>query len=57
MGLNLTQRGLAKKLKVDGSAPAHWESGDTSPSIDLLPALADELGTTIEALLVEPEAA
>ena len=49
----LTQDAVAKELNVTPSAVSQWESGDTRPKIEYLPALARLYGCTIEELLRE----
>ena len=44
------QEDLAKKLKVDRSAIAKWETGEAMPKSDKLPELARILGCTIDEL-------
>ena len=46
----VTQQALAEQLHVDRSAVAYWENGTAMPKAALLPALADALGCTIDAL-------
>lgn len=50
-GLTLTQ--FAARLKIDKSRVWHWENGDSAPSGRILPAVATELGVTIDELLRE----
>ena len=47
-GLNMTQ--LASAMDVTVVAVRKWELGETMPSADKLPALADLLGCTIDEL-------
>ena len=47
--LGLTQRELGEAIGVSSSAVSQWESGGT-PDISLLPAIADKLHVTIDAL-------
>lgn len=47
---NITQGNLGKLLGVDRSTVAYWESGAAMPRAELIPALADALGCTIDAL-------
>ena len=46
----LTQEALAQKLEVTNQAVSKWESDQCCPDIQLLPALADIFGVTIDAL-------
>lgn len=48
--LGLTQEELGKAVGVSGQAVSKWESMNAMPDPKLLPALADALGTTIDAL-------
>lgn len=45
----LTQEQLGKALFVSGQAVSKWEKGGT-PDADMLPAIADRLGVTIDTL-------
>ncbi|NLV99324.1 MAG: helix-turn-helix transcriptional regulator [Clostridiaceae bacterium] len=47
----LTQSELAEKLGVSAQAVSKWENDVAYPDITLLPALAEELNTTIDLLL------
>ena len=47
-----TQAGLAEKLQVSDKAVSKWEKDDSYPSIDLLPAIADLFGVSIDDILV-----
>lgn len=46
---NLTQEGLGKLLGVSAQAVSKWENGG-APDVELLPALADALGVTMDSL-------
>ena len=48
---NLSQDQLAKTLHVHKSNVSHWERDANQPALDLLPKLADVLGTTVEWLI------
>ena len=48
---NLTQRELAARLGVTDKAVSRWETGKGYPDVSLLPALADELGCSVNELL------
>ena len=47
--LNMTQEGLGEAVGVSTQAVSRWENGGT-PDVALLPAIADKLGVTIDAL-------
>ena len=47
--MGITQRELGEALNVSSSAVSQWESGGT-PDVSLLPAIADKLRVTIDAL-------
>ena len=49
--VGLTQNKLAEKLIISNKAVSKWESGLSSPSIDLLPNLADILNCSIDYLV------
>lgn len=46
----LSQAAVAEKLNVAQQTVAKWESGTILPNAEKLPALADLLGCTIDAL-------
>lgn len=48
--LGLSQQALSEIVKVNQTAVSQWETGKTSPSSEILPALADALGCTIDEL-------
>ena len=48
---NLTQEDLAQRLSVSPQAVSKWENDQTCPDISLLPALAEILETSVDALL------
>lgn len=49
--LNLTQKELAKILKVSQSTIGMWENGERKPDIIMLKKLAEIFGCTADALL------
>ena len=48
--LGLTQEALAHRLGVTNQAVSKWEGDVCCPDIQLLPALADALGLSLDAL-------
>ena len=46
-----TQEQLAEAVGVSRQTVAKWESGETSPGLEHAAALADALGTTLDALV------
>lgn len=46
----MTQAELAERIGVSEKVVSKWECGETKPSADVLPALADTFGCTIDAL-------
>lgn len=46
----LSQADVVRAMNVDSAAVCRWESGQAMPRADKLPALADLLGCTIDAL-------
>lgn len=49
----ITQGGLAETLGVSAQAVSKWETDAACPDITLLPKLAEELHTSVDALLSE----
>ncbi len=49
-----TQAELAEMVGVSEKVVSKWECGETKPSADVLPALADAFGCTIDALFDHP---
>ena len=49
--LGYTQQNLADKLHVSFQAVSKWENGTACPEVELLPAIAKLLGTSVDALL------
>lgn len=49
--MGYTQQALADKLHVSFQAVSKWETGTACPEVDLLPAIAAILGTSVDALL------
>lgn len=52
---NLTQSELAKKLYVTRQAVSRWETGETTPGIDMIKLLAIVLEVPVSCLLEMPE--
>lgn len=50
----LTQAELAERVGVSEKVVSKWECGETKPSVEVLPALADVFGCTIDALFDHP---
>ncbi len=48
--LGMTQEQLAQKLQVTNQAVSKWESNQCCPDVQLLPALADALGISLDTL-------
>ena len=46
-----TQEEIAERLGITAQAVSKWENDTSCPDISLLPALAEMLGTTVDALL------
>ena len=51
LAARLTQEQLAEAVGVSRQTIAKWESGETSPDLEHAAAIADVLGTTIDALV------
>ena len=51
IGARLTQEQLAEVVGVSRQTVAKWESGETSPDLEHAAALAEALGTTLDALV------
>ena len=49
----MTQNDLAQLLRLNQKAVSQWETGETMPSADKLPALARALDCTIDELFVD----
>ena len=49
---NLSQKELAERIDVPVANIGFWERTNTPPSSKALPRLAEELGTTVEELLI-----
>ena len=47
---NMTQEQLGRALSLTAQAVSKWENGSSLPDIQLLPALSEQLGVTIDAL-------
>ena len=48
---NIRQNELAERLGVSSQAVSKWENDISCPDISILPALAAELGVTVDELL------
>src|SRR5574344_1927253 len=48
---NMTQEGLAEKLKVNSRSVSRWENGRNMPDVSLFKPLCEELSITINELL------
>lgn len=55
--LGITQDALAHQLHISNQAVSKWESDQSCPDIQLLPALADIFGVRIDALFGREEPA
>lgn len=51
----LTQIAAATELGVDQTAISQWESGETLPKLERIPAIAKLYGCTIQELLSEDD--
>lgn len=51
MAAQLTQEQLAEAVGVSRQTVAKWEAGETSPDLEHAAALADALGTSLDALV------
>lgn len=49
--LNLSQTMLGRKLDCTAQAVTQWESGKNTPSVQMLVALADVFGCSVDELL------
>ena len=47
-----TQVDLAEKLHVSDKAVSKWENGESSPSVEFFPSLAELFGVSIDYLMV-----
>lgn len=52
---NMKQEELARRLGIDRSTVAKWETGKSKPRADMLPKIADILGCTVDELLRDGE--
>ncbi len=52
---NMTQADLAEKLHVTRQTISSWERGNSTPDLELLPAIAEALGTDQTSLLYPAE--
>ena len=51
-----TQADLAEKLNYSDKAVSKWERGESVPDVLILAALAEQLGITVNDLLIDPNA-
>lgn len=47
----MTQKELAESLHISDKSVSRWERGETAPDLSLLPALAEQLGVSLDELL------
>ena len=52
----MTQAGLAEKLNYSDKAVSKWERGESVPDVVTMMAIAEQLGTTVNDLMVDPNA-
>ena len=52
----MTQAGLAEKLNYSDKAVSMWERGESVPDVVTMMAIAEQLGTTVNDLMVDPNA-
>ena len=52
-----TRAQLAEKLGISQTAVAKWETGKAYPRADILPAIAEALGCSIDDLFADPAGA
>jgi len=52
----MTQAGLAEKLNYSDKAVSKWERGESVPDVVTMMAIAEQLGTTVNDLLADPNA-
>lgn len=52
---DLTQEDLADRLGVTYQSISRWENGTTYPDLELIPAIAEMLGVTVDELLGMPQ--
>ncbi len=53
---DLTQEEMANRLGVTYQSVSRWENGSTYPDLELLPAISEVLGVTVDELLGMPQA-
>lgn len=51
----LSQAAAAEKIGVSSAAVCQWETGATSPRLNMLPKIAEAYGCTLEDLLSDLE--
>ncbi|MDE6110361.1 MAG: helix-turn-helix domain-containing protein, partial [Eubacterium sp.] len=47
----ITQKQLAEKLNVSDKTISHWERGESSPDLSVIPLIADIFGVTCDELI------
>ena len=47
----ITQKQLAEQLNVSDKTISHWERGESSPDLSILPVLADLFGVTCDEII------
>lgn len=52
---DITQEGLAERLGVTYQSVSRWENGTTYPDLELIPAIAEMLGVTVDELFGMPQ--
>ena len=53
---NMTQEQLARRLGIAFQSVSRWENGQVYPDIELMPAIAEVFGVSVDSLMGIPEA-